>query len=141
MFAIRVEVEEVVENVESGGAKAIKRKANQSVYNGPNRQIVGESKREKEQKILCPVMAAKGVGPSSKRCTERCTRFEDRAVNRGDAGSLRSARFGAHDVGCPGVPPHFYIGGGVAHVVIASLGEVLGQKSSLVCSLQIYLSV
>src|ERR1700677_3958324 len=47
MSAIGVQVEKVVENIQSRGAKAIKRKANQGTEYGLNRKIVREGERQK----------------------------------------------------------------------------------------------
>ena len=60
-----MEIEEVVENVESGGAKAVEHKADEGADDGLDREIVRESKRQKEQKILCPVVAAEGIDPGA----------------------------------------------------------------------------
>ena len=57
------------------------------------------------------------------------------------AAALLGAGFGANHVGCAGIPPNFYIGGGVAHIFEAGLGKVLSQKCSFVRSLEIELAV
>ena len=53
-------------------------------------------------------------------------RFEDRAFERGYRCGLLGAGLGAHHVSCASVTPNLYIGGRVAHIVEAGLGEVLG---------------
>src|ERR1019366_4015853 len=124
MFAIGMEIEEVVENIESGGAKAVEREADESADNGLNREVVGQGKGQEEQEIFRPVVAAEGVDPCAEQRAERCARFEDRAFERGYGGGLLGAGFGADHVSCTGIAPNFYIGGGVAYIFEAGLGEV-----------------
>jgi hypothetical protein len=102
---------------------------------------VGKSEGQEEQKILCPVVAAQGVDPRAKRRAERWARFEDRSFERSYGCGLLGTGLGADHVSCPGVAPNLYVGGGVAHILEASFGEMLRQKRSFVCSLEIQLAV
>src|ERR1700687_2528901 len=124
-----MEIEEVVENIESGGAKAVDRKADESADNGLDREVVGQGEGEEEQKILRPVVAAEGVDPcaerGAERRAERCTRFEDRAFERGYGGGLRGAGFGAGHVSPASGGAKFPLGGRVTYILEAGLGEAL----------------
>ena len=136
-----MEIEEVVENIEPGGAKAEERKAGEGADKGSDREVVGQGEGQEEQKIFCPVMATKGVDPCSERRAEGRSRFKDRAFEGGYRGGLLGASFGADHIGTAGITPNFYIGGGVAHIFEAGPGEVLRQKCSFVCSFEIELAV
>src|SRR5208282_4483710 len=118
MFAIGMEIEKVVENIESGGTKAVEYEANESADNGFDREVMRQCERQKEQKIFRPVMAAEGVDPGAERGAERraegCLRFENRYFERSYSCGLLGAGFGAHHVSCASVTPNFHIGGRVA---------------------------
>src|ERR1700676_4571444 len=91
MFAIGMEVEEVVENIESGGAEAVECEADESPNHGLDREVVGQGERQEEQKILSPVVAGEGVNPYEEDPGERCLRLEDGAFKGGTAAAC-SAR-------------------------------------------------
>src|SRR5229473_2148950 len=112
MFAIGMEIEEVVENIESGGAEAVEREASERADNGLDRKVVGQGKGQEEQKIFRPVVAAESVDPCAERLAERCPRFENRAFERGYGGGLFGTGLRADHVSCAGIAPDFYIGGG-----------------------------
>ena len=44
-----MEIEEIVEDIKSGGAEAVERKAGESAHNGLDRQVVGQGERQEEQ--------------------------------------------------------------------------------------------
>src|SRR5258706_16482550 len=88
MFAIGMEIEEVVENIESRGAEAVEREACEGADQRLDREVVGQSKGQEEQKILRPVVSTKGIDPRAdlggKRIVEKKPRLEDRALDCGN---------------------------------------------------------
>src|SRR5271155_1835215 len=86
-------------------------------------------------------MAADGVDPCAERSAERGPRYKDRAFNRGYGGSLLGASFCAYHVCGARVTPNFHVSAGVAHIVEARLGEMVGEKHRFVRPLEIYLAV
>src|SRR5271165_3915654 len=141
MLTVGVEVEQIVENVKTGSAQAVERDAGESANKWLDRQVVGQDKGQKKQQIFCPVVAAEGVNPYTKRRAERFLRFRDRAFERGDGSGLLSTRLVADNVGCLSTAPNNHVSGGVPHIFKAGLGEALCQKCRLIRAFEIYLAV
>jgi hypothetical protein len=73
MFAIGMQIEKIVEDVESGGAESVECESNERADQRFHRQVVRKGKRQKQQKILCPVVAAERAKPG-RRSEKETTR-------------------------------------------------------------------
>ena len=68
-------------------------------------------------------------------------RFEDRALERSHGCRLFGASLGTHHICGTGAPPNLYVGGGIADIFEAGVGEVLCQERSFDSTLEIHLPV